>query len=198
MYDSKRNVTYHDIMYTFAGKTYLDCDFGILVTSGKLMNLAKIVSEKLNIEFKENFIPNLVISKNIKVLSSESSLINSIWLNLILPLKGREMYTESQKRKNVIIDVNDQYIKRQSSNFNDSKINYEVFEVVISLLLENKSITRDEINQVYRKQGSSIIFAILSTFPFVVHNIIDNQKTLVLDKGKLKKFLENVNIKDKK
>jgi len=187
MYNNGRQVNYQEIMYTFAGKALYGCDCGILLTSGTLMKDAKTVADKLNIAFKEKFVPDLSLLEEIKSGSAENSLLNEIWTKLIIPLKGQEILTKTHKKGNFIVEVNENYLERISSNNKKSKIKYEVFEVIISRFLENKSITRNEINQNYRNLVSSVIFSFLSTFPYVAYN--DEQKMLILNKEKFLKSL---------
>lgn len=167
MYET-RPVNYKDIMYLYAGKDFYDCNKGILITTGLCDPLAIKVANKLGIEIHENLFvqSNNLSAKSNKLTISEND-FDDVWQNFIIPLKGQTIHTATGK-KNIIIDVNNDYLRRQSSTGEISKIEKQIFKVVYYRLKEKKSITRDEINTEYSKRGSAIIAAVLGRVPFIM------------------------------
>lgn len=180
MYDT-RLVNYKDIMYLYAGKNYYDCDKGILITTGFCHPLAIKVANKLGIEIFDDFKIEEVKSKvkSINIIANNSD-FDEIWNKFIIPLKGQTIFTASGM-KNIIIDVNNDFLKRQSSTGEYSKIEKQIFKTVYHRLLEKKSITRDEINTEYTKRGSAIITVVLAVVPFIKLSV----------KPKIKLIIEN-------
>ena len=68
---------------------------------------------------------------------------------------------------NIILEVNWGGINRITSNGNQQKIDIEIFKKIINHILENGSITRQEINDEYSKRASSGIVLILSQLPMI-------------------------------
>ena len=166
MYES-RSVNYKDIMYLYAGREYYDCNKGLLITTGYCDKLAVAVAEKLKIEIEENFKPTKVQT----ILKIETVPIidigfDNVWENHIKPLKGRTVFTV-RGEENKIIDVNDDFLQRKSSNDVISKIEKNIFKTVYYRLKKNKSITREEINTEYPGRGSSIIIAVFGQLTFI-------------------------------
>lgn len=166
MYET-RLVNYKDIMYLYAGKDFYDCDKGLLITTGCCDPLAIKVADKLGIEIQENFITKSIQkpSKTKTVVTLDND-FEEVWQKIIKPLKGQVVFTAKGK-KNVIVEVSNDYLKRKSSTGEVSKIDKQIFKTVFHRLKENKSITRDEINTEYTKRGSAIIAAVLGRVPFI-------------------------------
>jgi restriction system protein len=154
MYET-RVVNYKDIMYLFSGMHYYNCDKAVLVTQGILDSKAREVARKLQVEYQENFKRTATERKetnNIKLLSD----FDNVWTTFIVPLQGRDIYTGTGK-KNRIIKVTGDYLYRESSTGEKSKIEKDIFELVFHRLKEKKELTRKEINTEYSKRGSAII-----------------------------------------
>ena len=166
MYET-RPVNYKDIMYLYAGKDYYDCDKGLLVTTGCCDSLAIKVADKLGIEIQENFIAiNSQVTNKPKIVATSDNDFEEVWQKFIKPLKGQSVFTATGK-KNVIVEVSNDFLKRQSSTGKVSKIEKQIFKTVFYRLKEKKSIARDEINTEYTKRGSAIIAAVLGRVPFI-------------------------------
>lgn len=165
MYES-RLVNYKDIMYLYAGRDYYDCNKGLLITNGGCDILAKKVAAKLGIGIQENFtiIPK-PFDKDVNRSLAEND-FDDVWQQYVKPLKGQIIFTATGK-KNVIIEVNNDYLSRKSSTGEISKIEKQIFKTVFYRLKEKKAITRDEINVEYSKRASAIITAILGKVPFI-------------------------------
>jgi hypothetical protein len=166
MYET-RPVNYKDIMYLYAGRDFYDCNKGILITTGYCDPLAIKVADKLGIEIQENSLitgirPDAKINKS-TIMDND---FDDIWQTFIKPLKGQTIFTATGKR-NIIIEVNNDFLRRQSSTGEVSKIEKQIFKIVFYRLKEKKSITRDEINTEYSKRGSAIIAAVLGRVPFI-------------------------------
>lgn len=166
MYDT-RPVNYKDIMYLYAGKDYYDCNKGLLITTGSCDQLAIKVAAKLGIEIQEHFVAKKIQATNkTKTVVTLESDFEEVWEKYIMPLKGHTVFTATGK-KNVILEVSNDFLKRQSSTGEVSKIEKQIFKTVFHRLKERKAITRDEINTEYTKRGSAIIAAVLGRVPFI-------------------------------
>lgn len=97
---------------------------------------------------------------------------NQIWDKVIIPLKGKTIYTLDEQKANIIIDVNNDFLERNSENESPSqKISKEVFEVVYNYIMENGEVTRAYINEKLPKRYSSIVCAILAKAPNIGYNV---------------------------
>ncbi len=167
MYET-RPVNYKDIMYLYAGKGYYDCDKGILITTGSCDPLAIKVANKLGIEVQENFVAKIIqATDKTKTVATSDKNFEEVWQKFIKPLKGQTVFSATGK-KNVIVEVTNDFLRRQSSTGEVSKIEKQIFKTVFHRLKEKKSVTRDEINTEYTKRGSAIIAAVLGRVPFII------------------------------
>lgn len=177
MYDN-REINYKEVMYLYAGAKHYDCNHSILITSGAISQKAKDEAQKFNIDIIEYWSPseNLIKpeSENVAKLGEfkdkkgdEGINFSTTWNKYIFPLRGKTIYTITGK-KNKITNVNWSGVERISSNEKYSIINIAIFKQCFHMLIEDGSITRDEINHLYPGRASAIIFAILSNIPFLL------------------------------
>ncbi len=164
---------YKDIMYLYAGCKYYDCTKAVFITNGMISQDAKNVSKKLEVEFFENWAmdDSLNISENSDQIKNnldknDKDEFGSLWKSHIIPLTNKYIDTITGK-SNKIIEVNYNFLKRESSNGNTSKIDYSIFEQCYHHLKEKGKLTRDEINHLYTKRASALIFVVLAQMPFV-------------------------------
>ena len=181
--ESNRKVNRSMIMELHGAKDYFGCNKAVLATNGKIMPDAVEVAKRLQIELlidspaqTTEMIKNISHplksqkAQNANFQNSKISLcdkeytFDSIWEKYIMPLKGKSLY--NSKGENKIIDVNWAEITRITSNGEKGKIDIEPFKKAIQVLLKDKQITRDYINQNYAKRASSGIVLILSQVPF--------------------------------
>jgi len=165
MYET-RDVNYKDIMYLFAGMHYYKCNKSILITQGHLDSKAKDAAEKLNVNFKERYQPTRATNKAERNELKTTSDFETIWTTFIVPLQGQIILTGTG-RKNKITKVTGDYLFRESSTGESSKIEKDIFELIYHRLRERKQITRQEINTEYSKRASAIITSVLSKIPFI-------------------------------
>jgi hypothetical protein len=166
MYET-RPVNYKDVMYLYAGKDYYDCDKGLMITTGSCDTLAIKVASKLGIEIQEHFVlKNTQTINKKKIIETYHNDFEDVWQKFIKPLKGQTILTGTGK-KNIIIEVSDDFLRRQSSTGEVSKIEKQIFKTIFHRLIEKKTITRNEINTEYTKRGSAIITAVLGKVPFI-------------------------------
>lgn len=196
MYE-QRQVNYQDVMYLFAGRTIYDCDIAVLITSGKISVDARRVAEKLGVKLTDSWLPSAMSST--EQLSSKSEAPNNIgrgsreesfgkaWKQYVIPLEGTKVCTSTGK-ENLIRKVTWDYLERESSNSKASKIELKIFRLCYSHILENGYMTRNEINHLYSKRGSAIIFAVLARIPYF--EVRHGPATLVLDNKSLEKHRE--------
>ena len=90
----------------------------------------------------------------------------TLWEDSIKPLEGSQISTITGKRSS-ILKVSNDVIERESSNAIVGSIEIEIFKKVYSILIEKKSISRNEINSLYPKRASSFIAAVFSKVDFI-------------------------------
>jgi restriction system protein len=165
MYEA-REVNYKDIMYLFAGMHYYKCGKAILVTQGTLDSKAKEAAKKLSVDFREDYQPTINKEKKETMRIKSISDFETIWSTFVVPLQGQEIYTGTGKR-NKIIKVTGDFLYRESSTGEKSKIEKEIFKLTFHRLKEQGELTRQEINTEYSKRGSAIITAVFGQIPFI-------------------------------
>lgn len=170
MYDS-RTVNYKDVMYLFAASELFSCTHSIMVSSGKVRTDAKEIADKLKVEIVENFGQTIqpitkALQRIPQISTQKHYVFSTIWKDYIIPLQGKKVSLVGG-RTNIIKKVNWDGVTRISSNNNSSKVEIEIFRWSYNKLIRQSKLTRYEINQHYTGRGSSIIFAILATLPFV-------------------------------
>ena len=156
--NSNRKINRQMVMEFYGAKDFFNCDKGIIVTDGEIIQNAKDVADKLGVEILFIY-PQSHVPKN-------NSQFDEIWENYVMPLEGKTI-TRNNGKINKILEVNWGGINRITSNGNQQKIDIEIFKKTINHLLENGSITRQEINDEYSKRASSGIVLILSQLPMI-------------------------------
>ena len=156
--NSNRKINRQMVMEFYGAKDFFNCDKGIIVTDGEIIQNAKDVADKLGIEILFIY-PQSHVPKN-------NSQFDEIWENYVMPLEGKTIIRNNGKI-NKILEVNWGGINRITSNGNQQKIDIEIFKKTINHILENGSITRQEINDEYSKRASSGIVLILSQLPMI-------------------------------
>ena len=156
--NSNRKINRQMVMEFYGAKDFFNCDKGIIVTDGEIIQNAKDVADKLGVEILFIY-PQSHVPKN-------NSQFDEIWENYVMPLEGKTIIRNNGKI-NKILEVNWGGINRITSNGNQQKIDIEIFKKTINHLLENGSITRQEINDEYSKRASSGIVLILSQLPMI-------------------------------
>ena len=159
--NSTRKINRKCVMELHGAKDYFDCDKAIIATNGGILNDALEVAKKLNIE-----ILNLEFNLELKKSETDYISFDSIWLNYIIPLKGKELIREDGS-KNTILDVDWSRVRRLTSNGKENKINIEIFREAYNILLKQGYVSRDYINQNYLGRASSGVILILSQLPFI-------------------------------
>jgi restriction system protein len=156
--NSNRKINRQMVMEFYGAKDFFNCNKGIIVTDGEIIQNAKDVADKLGIEILFIY-PQSHVPKN-------NSQFDEIWENYVMPLEGKTIIRNNGKI-NKILEVNWGGINRITSNGNQQNIDIEIFKKTINHLLENGSITRQEINDEYSKRASSGIVLILSQLPMI-------------------------------
>lgn len=155
--NSSRKINRQMVMELYGAKDYFDCDKGIIVTDGIIIDNAQEVADKLDIEV-------LFLSPSNFGNESKKTKFDEIWENHIIPLEGKTIYRENGKT-NKIIRVDSGCIERETSNGNRQKIDFEIFKKTINHILSFGSITRQKINEEYSKRASSGVVLILGQLP---------------------------------
>ena len=156
--NSNRKINRQMVMEFYGAKDFFNCNKGIIVTDGEIIQNAKDVADKLGVEILFIY-PQSHVPKN-------NSQFDEIWENYVMPLEGKTI-TRNNGKINKILEVNWGGIYRITSNGNQQKIDIEIFKKTINHILENGSITRQEINDEYSKRASSGIVLILSQLPMI-------------------------------
>ena len=157
MYD-QRMVNYKDIMYLFAAQNLFQCENSILITSGLVRQDAKKIAKNLKVEIIENWYPN----KPYRIVKYNSENFSQFWKDEIFPLKANFIKTATGK-KNKIMDVSFDGIKRKTSNGKISFVKIEIFKSVYETLIKENEISREDINHLYPGRVSSFVVAIFSS-----------------------------------
>jgi restriction system protein len=162
---TSRKINRQMVMELEGAKKYFDCTKAVIATDGLLLDDAKQVADKLQIEV-------LYLSKI--VLPAKSTKKNAIvtfekiWDLHIIPLKGKKLM-RSNGEFNEIVKVDWSGIERITSTGKKGKIKIEIFKYAVDKLLSDGRISRDEINQNYVGRASSGVILILSQVPFFKH-----------------------------
>lgn len=159
---STRKINRQTIMELHGAKDFFDCTKAILVTDGSLLPDAITVAEKLKIEIV--YFDGLITNNPLMIYSYELT-FEKIWEDYIIPLQGKVL-TRGNGDTNQISKVDWSGIERVTSNGNQGKIKIEIFKQTINKLLNDRFISRDEINQNYTGRASSGVILILSQVPF--------------------------------
>lgn len=164
MYKS-RKVNHEAVTVLFAAQKYFDCQSSILVTSGELTKQAQEVAEKLGVSVWAKWYPKSM-DKTRSNIAPADFFFKYLWKNHIMSLSGSVLEGRNG-RKNKIIEVNWDFVKRITSNGKKQKIQVEIFRKVINHLVEHGEIERSKINELYVKRASSGITLILAQNPYI-------------------------------
>ncbi len=163
MYGNSRRINRKAIMELYGAKVYFDCTSAKIVTDGVLLEDAKKVADKLNIEIIQ-LEPNSDFIHVEENNESYAACFYIDWNTYIKPLVGKTLFN-TQNKPNKIISVTNAEIIRETENGKISKISMEIFREAYFHIKENGEITRDYINQNYVGRASSGIILILSQIP---------------------------------
>jgi len=163
---STRKINRQMVMELEGARNYFDCTKAVIATDGFLLEDAKQVADKLNIEVI--YLSNVPLSIKSTNKKNNSLTFEIIWEQYIMPLKGKKLI-RSNGEFNEIVKVDWSGIERISSTGKPGRIKIEIFKYAIGKLLIDGKISRDEINQNYAGRASSGIILILSQVPFFKH-----------------------------
>lgn len=156
--DSTRPINRQMVMELHGVRDYFGCTKAIIATNGRVIENAKEVADKLDIEIIQ--IPAIKIDGQPKTTRREGK-FEHIWVKYVMPLEGKTIQRDNGK-SNVILKVDWAGIERITSNGKKQKIKIEIFEKTINHLLKFGEITREYINEEYSCRASSGIVLILS------------------------------------
>lgn len=156
--NSTRPINRQMVMELHGAKDYFDCTKAVIATDGRIIENAKEVAQKLNIEIVH--IPAVKTTTKPKATSRKGE-FETIWEEYVMPLEGRTI-TRSDGKTNVILKVDWSGIERKTSNGRIQKIKIEIFKQTINHLLKFGEITRTYINNEYPGRASSGIILILA------------------------------------
>lgn len=162
--DTSRKINRQMVMELHGAKDYFDCDKAIIATNGEVIENAREVSTKLDIDIlciSADHIPNTTVEK-----PDGHGTFEEFWEEYIIPLEGTTLRRDSGK-SNQIVKVDWSGIKRLTSNNKPQTIKIEIFKKTFQYLLEYETITRDYINKEYSGRASSGIILILSNTPLI-------------------------------
>ncbi len=160
--DTSRKINRQMVMELHGVKDYFDCDKAIIATNGEVIENAREVATKLDIDILH--VPAKYKSNAIPEKSDGHGTFEEFWEEYILPLEGTTLRRDNGK-SNQIVSVDWAGIKRLTSNDRPQTIKIEIFKKTFLHLLEYGSITRDFINQEYPGRASSGIVLIMSRTP---------------------------------
>ena len=154
-HENNRSVNKQMIRELHGTKDLFECDHAILATDGVVMENALKVAKILNIEIRK-----ISTDSTFRTNKESTDPFAIFWEKHIMPLKGTVI--SNDRISNKIIDVTWQYIERVSSEGNEGKIDIEIFRSTVNHLFNYSIITRKQINDEYRKLGSSGVILVLS------------------------------------
>ncbi|WP_146113647.1 hypothetical protein [Sphingobacterium gobiense] len=97
---------------------------------------------------------------------------DDIWEKVIKPLEGKTVHTLDEKKPNKIVEVTNEYLKRNSENDSPAQtIPKEVFETVYNYIMDKGEISRMEINKTLPKRFSSIVCTVLAEAPNIAYEL---------------------------
>lgn len=105
-----------------------------------------------------------------------------IWNDYIKDLKGQEVRHLSRNTHITVIDVNDDGLSIINSNGRKRDFSIDIFRYILSKLKREGTITREEINNDYKRRGSSAISAIIVTIPGIYKDANIKKTTIVWDR----------------
>jgi restriction system protein len=161
--DSQRKINRKAMMELYGAKEYFDCTKAVMVTNGKILNDAKEVAQKLNIELV--YLDYAYQVQDEQQFDKSNFDFYSIWQHYVMLLEGKTLNRENGK-SNKIVKVDWSGIKRITSNNKSGFINIEIFKETINKLLSEGYVSREYINQNYPGRASSGVILILSQVPF--------------------------------
>ena len=163
---TSRKINRQMVMELEGAKNYFDCTKAVIATDGLLLDDAKQVADKLQIEVL--YLSNIVLPAKSTNKKNTNVTFERVWEQYIMPLKGKRLM-RSNGESNEIVKVDWSGIERITSTGKKGKIRIEIFKYAIDKLLIDGRISRDEINQNYVGRASSGIILILSQVPFFEH-----------------------------
>lgn len=123
-----------------------------------------------------------------KVVSIDS-VIDIIYNECILKLKGKTL-TNTQGT-NKIIEINQDEVKRITINNKVNRIKSQTIKEALRIVIEKKSVTREEIYDTFHLRNSSGVVLILAEIPFI-RSINKSKITLELIEEEYEKFISNL------
>lgn len=169
--NTSRKVNRTAIMQLYGAMAYQDCTKAVLATDGDILEDAKAVALKLNIEILQTKYSESGSKEEANCTMSTTPhfgglpTFDEMWQQYILPLKG--VILRNTRGENKIVDVSWAGITRITSNGKKGQIQIEGFKLAYNELLKRGEVTRDYINQQVDKRCSSGIVLILKQLPFV-------------------------------
>jgi restriction system protein len=167
MYGKGRPVNAQIVMQLYGAAMYQDCTDVMLVTDGRVLEDARRVAVKLNIELRHVPIPGPNAFDEHSVARGPAGVrwtFEGIWEEHVMPLVG-QVLTRPDGSTNEILSVDWSGLKRMSSTGSVGMIDIEIFRWAIERLLNGEVVLRDEINAQYPKRASSGIVLVLGSLP---------------------------------
>ena len=158
---SSRLINREMVLQLQGAKDYFECTHAIIVTDGQMTSNVSEVAEKLGIPILVLSGEQLRADQSAEMPSPSPSTFDRICLKYIVPLAGK-IISSPKGRSNPILKVDWSGVERLPSNGKKNKLPIEVFRKAVEHLLQEKVITRAQINDDYAKRGSSGVLLILS------------------------------------
>ena len=166
-----RKVNLDIIYHTYGACSYYDCTRAIVATLGTLTPNAEKAANKLNVDiWNSTFIKTQlgqVQPNNLPQINKDREHFYQLWDNHFKTLEGRRIKHLTKDTYILIRTVDEDGICEISSNNKERFFPIYIFKWAVAELSNKGNITRSDINDEYKKRGSSAISAILSTLPNV-------------------------------
>lgn len=180
-----RPVNAQIVMQLHGAAAYQDCTEAMLVTDGRVLEDARRVAAKLNIELRHVPRPEPSAFDERSVSSAQAGArltFDGIWKDHVMALVG-QVLTRPNGSTNKILSVDWSGLKRRTSKGSVQMIDIEIFRWAIERLLNGETVLGAEINAQYLKRASSGIVLVLGSLPMFEAASVGSKKGLRLRIG---------------
>lgn len=179
---TNRKINLEMVYHTYAACAFYDCTKPVIATLGVLTPNAERAANKLNVEIWDyNFISSKLPNDaaiEISAGDEDREFFEHLWSNHFKRLEGTQVKHLKRDSFIIIKKVDETGVFEISSNGKERYFPMSIFEWAISQLRINGVLTRSNINDEYKKRGSSAISAIIATLPNITIDEEERQVTL--------------------
>lgn len=165
MYGDGRPINAQMVMQLHGAAAYQNCGEMMIATNGRVLDDARRVAEKLQVEIRQVPVPAPGTQRVTPEPGERTALdFDRLWEEQVMPLAG-QVLTRSNGTTNEILAVDWTGITRRTTNGSIGRIDIEIFRWAVERLLDGEVVLREEINDQYPKRASSGVLLVLSALP---------------------------------